>query len=158
MQFTALVLAASSLIWQTYADTIASRLGISPAPHVFFWNDEASGPVGYAWVPAGREDVFVVREWTRENADNPYMLYVVAHELCHIYHDHTTTHADMPVDEMEVQADDCVKKLVTPKGWREIEAGLARINRLRLEAKQSGAVPSRQRGREVGRAGSADPQ
>ena len=141
----AFVLALSPSLFNGYVANICSTLEIRPCPHVYI-AVTAAGPPNRAWVPAYRSDVIMIREWAVEEGDARWAHYVVAHELCHIKLRHQfmnySSAEPKAVEEekgrREREADNCVKKLVTPFRWSEMQDGIAVMNwlgRLRKEEK-----------------------
>lgn len=109
-------------------------------------------PNSRGWVPAGSNSHFVIRRWVLIHLDETFLQYLITHELCHIALGHTTTPAPPPSPEgefdvwehqLEVDADNCVKRAVGKEKWKQFEAAIACANQKSLELKQKGMLPSR---------------
>lgn len=109
MRFALSLLLATSIspfTWQTYADTICSRLGVTPTPRVLiivYVSDESP----FAWIAPHRNDVILITGWLRINANQEVMEYVLTHEVCHLKYRHQN--GGLTKEEMESEAEECVK-------------------------------------------------
>ena len=141
---------ASSAAAVDYAVAISSVLRI-PTPIVIVAEPWTPLPDyvpanARAWVPPDQDSGFFIRRWVVDEASDAYLHYIVLHETCHMVHRHQWEGAisQERSAEREVEADDCVRGLVSEARWKKMMKGQWELNEVALRRKR--ALPSAERG------------
>ena len=115
----------------TYKDRVCSALHIKHRVSVVYKEDKYFvGEEANAYAYVRTKDHIVIRLSSLKGGKT-FIKYLVTHEACHIYYRHYEVgryHGDIS----EVQATDCVKRLVGPARWKEFDAAISRANRKRI--------------------------
>jgi hypothetical protein len=140
MHLALVVLALSPSVFEGYIDSISSTLGVTPIPSLVIVSEapvdepiHGISPTSRAWLDPFVTDKIFVRKWAVEKANDPWVHYVIAHELCHLSMRHNSTRLPesgwkKEQDRRETEADNCVKGLVTEERWNEMYDGWRIMN------------------------------